>query len=67
MAVLQKVNIYLHAVTYLINALPSNRYVNTVKNAIIEEAVFSVSVVTSRSVGWWSRDMCFLRVRSSAT
>jgi hypothetical protein len=55
-------------VTDLINALPGNSSVNTVQNATIEEAVFSVSEVTSRSGGWWSRDYVFsvLHVRSSA-
>jgi hypothetical protein len=47
-------------VTDFINALPGNSSVNTVQHAAIEEAVFSVSAVTSRSDGWWSRDMCFL-------
>jgi hypothetical protein len=46
--------------TDLINALPANSSVNTVQHATIEEAVFSVSAVTSRSVGRWSRDMCSL-------
>jgi hypothetical protein len=49
-----------HNVTDLINALSSNSSVNTVEHATIEEAVFSVSAVTSRSGGWWSRDICFL-------
>jgi hypothetical protein len=44
----------------LINALPGNSYVNTVQQASIEEAVFSVSVATSCSGVLWSRDMCFL-------
>jgi hypothetical protein len=43
-------------VTDLITELPGNR----VQQATIEEAAFSVSAVTSRSGGWWSRDMCFL-------
>jgi hypothetical protein len=47
-------------VTDLINALPGNSPVNTVQHATIEEAVFSVSAVTSRSDGCWSRDICFL-------
>jgi hypothetical protein len=47
-------------VTDLINALPGYSSVNTVQNATIEEAVFSVFAVTSRSGGWWSRDLCFL-------
>jgi hypothetical protein len=38
-------------------------------HATIEEAVFSVSAVTSRSGGWWSRDTCLpeVHVVSSAT
>jgi hypothetical protein len=47
-------------VTDLINALPGNSSVNTVQHATIEEAVFSVSAVTSCSGGWRSRDMYFL-------
>jgi hypothetical protein len=47
-------------VTDLINALPGNSTVNTVQHTTIEEAVFTVSDVTSRSGGRWSRDMCFL-------
>jgi hypothetical protein len=47
-------------VTDLINSLPDNSSVNTIQQATIQEAVFSVSAVTSRSGGWWSRHMCFL-------
>jgi hypothetical protein len=47
-------------VTDFINALPGNSSVNTVQHVTVEEAVFSVSAVMSRSGGWWSRDMCFL-------
>jgi hypothetical protein len=47
-------------VTDLINALPGNSSLNKVQHATIEEAVFSVSAVTTRSGGWWSCDMCFL-------
>jgi hypothetical protein len=32
----------------LINALPGNRSVNTIQHATVEEAVFSVSAVTSQ-------------------
>jgi hypothetical protein len=39
---------YRHIVTDLINALPGNISVNTVQDATIEEAVFSVSAVTSQ-------------------
>jgi hypothetical protein len=46
-----------HIVTDLISALPGNSSVDTVQHGTIEEAVFSVSAVTSRSGGWWSRDM----------
>jgi hypothetical protein len=44
----------------VINILPGNSSVNTVQHATIEEAVVSVSAVTSRSGGCWSCDMCFL-------
>jgi hypothetical protein len=47
-------------VTDLINALPGDSSVNMIQHATIEEAVFAVSAVTSRSGGWWSRDICFL-------
>jgi hypothetical protein len=47
-------------VTDLIKALPGNSSVNKVQHATIEEAAFSVSAVTSRSGGWWSRDTSFL-------
>jgi hypothetical protein len=40
--------------------MPGNSSVNTVQHTTMEEAVFSVSAVTSCSDGWWSRDMCFL-------
>jgi hypothetical protein len=36
-------------VTDLINALPGNSSVNTVQHATIEEAVFTVSAVTSHN------------------
>jgi hypothetical protein len=49
-----------HNVTDLIKALAGNSSVNTVQHATVEKAVFSVSAVTSRSGGWWSRDMCYL-------
>jgi hypothetical protein len=52
--------LFLYILTDLINALPGNSSVNTVQHATIEEAVFSVSAVTSRSGAWWSSDMCFL-------
>jgi hypothetical protein len=48
-----------HIVTDLINALPGNSSVNMALHAAIEEAVFFVSVVTSRSFGWWSHDVFF--------
>jgi hypothetical protein len=51
--------IYIYIYIYLINALPGNSSVNTVQHPKIEEAVFTVSAATSRSGGWWSRDMCF--------
>jgi hypothetical protein len=54
--------LFLHIVTDLINALPGNRSLNTVQHATIEEAVFSVSSVTSRS-GGYGHVIC---VRSSA-
>jgi hypothetical protein len=47
-------------VTDLINALPGNSSVKTVQKQQLGEAVFSVSALTSRSGGWWSRDMCLL-------
>jgi hypothetical protein len=47
-------------VTDLINALPDNSSINMAQHATIEEAVFSVSAVTSHSGGWWSCDTCFL-------
>jgi hypothetical protein len=50
----------IHIVADLINALPGNSFLNTVQHATVEEAVFFVSSVTSRSGEWWSRDMCFL-------
>jgi hypothetical protein len=53
-------NIIFDNVTDLINALPGNSSVKTVQHPTVEETVFSVSAVTSRSGGWWSRDMCFL-------
>jgi hypothetical protein len=40
-----------HIVTDLINTLPDNSSVNTVQHATIEEAVFSVSAVTSQNTG----------------
>jgi hypothetical protein len=49
-----------YIVTDLISVLPGNSSVNTVQHARIEEGVFSVSAVTPRSGGWWSRDMFFL-------
>jgi hypothetical protein len=62
----EKVQLH-NIVTDLINALPGNSSANTVQHATIEEAVFSVSAVTSRSGGWWSHDMFpVMRVRSSA-
>jgi hypothetical protein len=39
-------------VTDLINALPGNSSVNTVQHGTTEEAVFSVSAVTSHRGGW---------------
>jgi hypothetical protein len=45
-------------ITDMINLLPGNSSVNMVQHPTIEEAVFSVSAVTSRSDEWWSRDMC---------
>jgi hypothetical protein len=39
-------------VTNFIDALPGNSSVNTVQQATIEDAVFSVFAVTSRSGGW---------------
>jgi hypothetical protein len=57
----------LHIVTDLNNVLPGNSSVNTVQHATIEEAVFSVSVVTWDNSRWRSRDMFpVMRVRSSA-
>jgi hypothetical protein len=57
-----------YAVRDLINALPGNSSVNTAQHATIADAVLSASAVTSRSVGWWSRNMFpVMRVRSSAT
>jgi hypothetical protein len=53
-------SLWFHIVTDLINALPGNSSVNTVRHATIEKAVFSMPAVTSRSGGWWSRDVCFL-------
>jgi hypothetical protein len=41
----------LHIVTDLINALPGNSSVNTVQHATIEEAVSSVSAMTSHNSG----------------
>jgi hypothetical protein len=50
-------------VTVLTNAMQVNSSASTVQHATIEEAV---SAVTSRSGGWWSRDMFpVMRVRSS--
>jgi hypothetical protein len=47
--------------------LLGNSSVNTVKHTTTEEAVFAVTVVTSRSSEWWSCDMfSVMRVRSSA-
>jgi hypothetical protein len=37
-----------YAVTVLINALPGNSSINTAQHATIEEAVFSMSAVTSQ-------------------
>jgi hypothetical protein len=62
-----QINVLYNTVTDLINVMPGNSSVNTVQHATIEEAVFSVSAVTSRSGGWWSRDVFPLkRVRSLA-
>jgi carbon monoxide dehydrogenase subunit G len=47
----RKVYQFYNIVTDLINALPGNSSVNTVQNATVEEAVFSVSVVTSHNSG----------------
>jgi hypothetical protein len=47
----------LNIVTDLINALPGNSSVNTVQHATIDEAVFSVSAVTSQNSGYRSRDV----------
>jgi ascorbate-specific PTS system EIIC-type component UlaA len=47
-------------ITVLINALPSNSSVNTVQHATIEEAVFSVSAVTSHNSGFRDYLTCFL-------
>jgi hypothetical protein len=44
----------IYIVMDLISALPGNSSGNTVQHATIEEAVFSVSMVMSRSGGWWS-------------
>jgi hypothetical protein len=41
----------------LINALPGNGSVYTVQHATIEEAVFSVSAVTSHKRGWRPRNV----------
>jgi hypothetical protein len=54
------INTIVYMVTDLINALSGNSSVNTVQHGIVEKAVFSVSAVTSRRGGWWSRDMYFL-------
>jgi hypothetical protein len=51
---------YINTVPDFINALPGNSSVNMAQHATIEKDVFSMSVVTSRSGGWWSRDMRFL-------
>jgi hypothetical protein len=40
-----------YTATHLINALPGNSSVNTVQHATIEEAVFSVSAVTTYNSG----------------
>jgi hypothetical protein len=50
-------------VTDLTNTLPGNSSVNTVQNAIIEEAVFSVDP-TDAPIYWLDRDhvMCLLYV-----
>jgi hypothetical protein len=45
-----------HTVTDLINALPGKSSVDTIKHAI-EEAVFSVSAVTSYNSGQRPRDV----------
>jgi hypothetical protein len=50
----------INIVTDLINVLPGNKSVNMVQHATLEEAVFSVSTVTSHSGGWWSHDLCFM-------
>jgi hypothetical protein len=46
-----------HTITDLINALPGNISVNTVQHVTIEEAVFSVSAVTSQNSGYRPRDV----------
>jgi hypothetical protein len=43
--------VYKCIITDLINALPGNSSVNQVQHATIEEAVFSVSAVTSQNSG----------------
>jgi hypothetical protein len=50
-----------YIVTDLINALPGNRFVNTVQHATIEEAVFSVDP-TDVEIDWLDSDhvMCLL-------
>jgi hypothetical protein len=40
--------LWVNIVTDLINVLPGNRFVNTAQQATIDEAVFSVSAVTSQ-------------------
>jgi hypothetical protein len=45
------VYMYVYIVMDLINVLPGNSSVNTVQYATIEEAVFSVSAVTSSNSG----------------
>jgi hypothetical protein len=47
----------LNIVPDLINMLPGNSSMNTVKHTAIEEAVFPVSAAMSCSGGWWSCDM----------